>query len=79
VKKGLWEERIRKNASTKNLGPCDRIEEGVYAQEGKGVLIIKGRKRGSTSIRGGPTTERVYLALKIAANIASTFRGKKGR
>jgi len=63
----------------KNLGPCDRVEGGVYAQEGKGVLIIEERKRGSTSIRGEPTTKRIYPALKIATNIASTFCGKKGR
>jgi len=56
----------------KDLGPCDRIEGGVYAQERKGVLIIEGRKRGSTSIRGGPTTKRVYSTLKIAAE-----RGKR--
>jgi len=37
----------------KDLGPCDRIKGGVYTQEGKDVLIIKGRKRGSTSICGG--------------------------
>jgi len=77
VKKGLWEERIRKNASTKDLGLCDRIKRGVYTQERKDVLIIEGRKRGSTSIHEGPTTKRVYPALKIAANIASTFCGKK--
>ena len=63
VKKSLWEKRVRKDASTKGLGPCDRIERGIHAEERKSVFVVKGRKRGGASVRRGPAAKRVYPTL----------------
>jgi len=63
----------------KGLGPCYRTKRGVYTEEGKSILAIKGGKKGSTDICGGPAEERVYLTLQVAPDVASTLRGKKGR
>ena len=63
VEKGLWEKRIRKNAGTKGLEPCDRIEGGIYAEERKSVFVVKERKRGGTSICRRPAAKRVYPTL----------------
>ena len=79
VKEGVWEERVRKNVSAKGLGSHDRIEERFHAKEGEGVFFVKGRKRGSTSICGGPTTKGIYPSIQITPNIASSFCSKKER
>jgi len=63
VEKGLWEKRVRKDASVKGLGPCDRIEGGIHAEKRKSVFVVKGRKRGGTSVYRGPAAKRVYLTL----------------
>ena len=63
VEKGLWEKRVRKDASAKGLGPCDRIKGGIHAEEGKSVFVVKGRKRGGASVRRGPAAKRVYPTL----------------
>jgi len=79
VKKGLWEKGIRKNASVKSLGSCNRVEREVYTKEGKGVFIVKRKKGGSTSICERSAVERVYSALQVTTNVTSTLCGKKGR
>ena len=79
MEEGVWEERVKKNASAKGLGSCNRIKGRFYAKKGKGVFFVKGRKRGSTSICGGPTTKRIYPPIQITPNIASSFCSKKGR
>jgi len=63
----------------KSLGPCHRTKRGVYAEKGKSILAVKRRKGGSTDICGGPAKERVYPALQVAPDVASTLCGKKGR
>jgi len=77
VEESIWEERVGKNASTKSLGPRNRIKGGIYTKEGKGIFVIKGRKGGSASIRRRPTAKRVYSTLQITANVTSTLCGKK--
>ena len=37
----------------KDLGPCYRIERGVYTEKRKGVLLVEGGKGESTDICGG--------------------------
>jgi len=60
-RKGSWKERVRKNASAKGLGSCDKVKRGVCAKKGKGVFIVKRREKGGTGICGGPTKKRIYL------------------
>jgi len=78
VKKSIWEERVRKNASVKGLGLCNRVKRGVCAKKGEGVFIIKGREKGDIGICEGPTKKRVYLTFQVTPNFASTFCSKKG-
>jgi len=63
VEEDLWEKRIRKNASAKGLGSCNRVKGRVYTEERKGVFIVKRREGGSASIRGRSTAKRVHLPL----------------
>jgi len=44
VEEGLWEKRIRKDASAKGLGSGDRVEGRVYTKERKGIFIVERRK-----------------------------------
>jgi len=60
VEKGVWKKEVRKDASAKDLGLCYRIERGVYAKKEKGVLIVEGEKRRSTSICGRSIEERIH-------------------
>jgi len=62
----------------KGLGPCNRIEKGVYAKERESVFPVKRGKRGSASICGRSIAKRVHLFLQITANVTSTLCGKKG-
>jgi len=79
VEEGLWEKRIRKNASAKGLGSRDRVEGRVYTEERKGIFIVERREGGSAIICGRSTAKRVYSALQVTTNVASTLRGKKGQ
>ena len=79
VEKGLWEKRIRKDASVKGLGSHDRIERRVYTEERKGVFTVERGEGRSAIICGRSTVKRVHSALQVTANVASTLCGKKGR
>jgi len=63
MEKSIWEERVRKNASTKGLRSCNRVKKGACAKKGEDVFIVEGREEGSTGICGGPTKKRVYLTF----------------
>jgi len=43
MKKSIWKERVREDASAKGLGSCNRVKRGVYIKKGEGVFIVKGR------------------------------------
>ena len=77
VEEDVRKKEVGKNASAKDLGLCHRIERGVYAKKGKGILIVKGGKGRSTSICGRLVEERIYLVFQVAPNITSTLCGKK--
>jgi len=79
VPKRFWKKRVRKNASAKSLGPCDRVKRRIYTEERKGVFIIQREKGGSASIRGRSTAKRVHSTLQITTNVTSTLCGKKGQ
>jgi len=78
VKKSIWKKEVRKDASAKDLGPCHRVERGVYAKKREGILTIERRKRGSTKICGRLTEKRIYPTLQVTPNVASTLCGEKG-
>jgi len=79
MKKSLWKKRVRKNASAKSLGPCDRAKGRIYTEEGKGIFIVQRRKRRGASIHRRSTVKRVHSTLQITANVTSTLCGKKER
>jgi len=61
----------------KGLGSCNRVKRRLRAKEGKSVFSIKGRKRGSTSVRRRLTEKRVHLTIQITPDIASILCSKK--
>ena len=76
--KSIQKKEVRKNASVKDLRLCYRIERGVCAEKGKGVLIVEGGKGRSIDIRGGSVEERIHLTFQVTPNVTSTLCGKKG-
>jgi len=77
VGKGIQKKEVRKNASVKDLRLCYRIERRIYAEKGKGILIVEGRKERSTSICKGSVEKRIYPTFQVTPNITSTLCGKK--
>jgi len=77
IEKSIWEERVRKDASVKGLGSCNRVKRGVCAKKEESVFIVKERERGGIGICGGPTKKRVYPTFQVTPNFASTFRSQK--
>ena len=77
MKESIWKKGVRKDASTKDLGLCHRIKEGIYAKKGESILTIEREKRESTDICGRPVEEGIYLTLQVTPDIASTLCGKK--
>ena len=78
IGKGIWKKEVRKDTSTKNLGPCHRVEGRIYTKKGKGILIVQGEKRGGTSVCRRLAKERIYLTIQVIPNITSTLRSKEG-
>ena len=78
VEEGIWKKEVRKNTSAKDLEPYHRVERRIYAEKGKDVLIVKGKKGRSTSICGGSIEKRIHLTFQVTPNITSTLCGKKG-
>jgi len=60
MEESVWKEEVRKNASAKSLGSCNRVERGIHAKEGESILSIKGGEGGSTSICGRPVEKGIY-------------------
>ena len=63
VEEGVWEGRVRENASKEVLGPCNRTQKRVYTKERKGVFTVKGQEGGSTGICGGSVEEGLHSAI----------------
>jgi len=78
VEKSVQKKGIRENASAKDLGLCYRIERGVCTKKGKGVLLVKGGKEGSTGICGRSVEERIHLTFQVTPNVTSILCGRKG-
>ena len=78
VGEGIQEKEVRKNASTKNLGLCYRVEGGIYTKKGKGILTVQGEKRGGASICRRLTKERIYPPFQVTPNVTSTLHSKEG-
>jgi len=78
VEESIWKKGVRKDASTKDLGPYHRIKEGIYTKKGESILIIKRGKRGSTDICRRPVEKGIYPTLQVTPDITSTLCGEKG-
>jgi len=78
VEEGIWKKKVGKNASTKNLGPCYRIEGRIYTKKGKGVLTIQGGKGGGASVCRRPAKKRIHPPFQVTPNITSTLCSKEG-
>ena len=60
------------------MGSCDRSEGGICAEEGKGLPIVEGGKRGSKGVHLRAAEERVHLTVEITADGTSILHGEKG-
>jgi len=60
MEESIRKERVREDASAKGLGLCNRIEGRLCAIKREGVLIVKGRERGGTSICGRLVKKGIY-------------------
>ena len=78
VEEGVQKKGVRENASVKDLGPYYRIKREVYTEKGKGILIVKGEKRGSIGIHGRSVKERIHPTFQVTPNVTSTLCSKKG-
>ena len=78
MEESIWKKGVRKNAGMKDLGPCHRIKEGIYAKKGESILTIEREKRGSIDVCERPVEEGIYPTLQVIPDIASTLCGKKG-
>jgi len=78
VEESIWKKGVRKDAGTKDLGPCHRIKEEIYAKKGESILTIERGKRGSTNVCGRPVEEGIYPTLQVTLDITSTLCGEKG-
>jgi len=78
VKESIWKKGVRKDAGTKDLGPCHRIKEGIYAKKGESILTIKRGKREGTDICGRPVEKGIHLTLQVTTDIASILCSEKG-
>ena len=66
--KSVWKEAIREDADKKGVGPYDRCEGRVCAEEEKSVSIVKGGEREGKRICERTVAKGIYLAVKVTAN-----------
>jgi len=78
VEESIWKKGVRKDASMKDLGPCHRIKEGIYAKKEESIFTIKRGKGGSTDICRRPVEKGIYPTLQVTPDIAGTLCGEKG-
>ena len=60
------------------MRPCNRVERGICAKEGKSVFAVKRGKRGGTSICRELTVKGIHLTVTIAIDLTSPFCSKEG-
>ena len=41
MEESIWKKEVRKDASAKDLGPCHRVERGVYTKKGKVYSLLR--------------------------------------
>jgi len=63
IEKGLWEKRVREDASAKGLGLCNRVKGGICTKKGKGLLFVKREKRRGASVCRESVKKEIYLTL----------------
>jgi len=78
VGKGIWKKEVGKNTSTKNLGPCHRVEGKIYTKKGKGILTVQRGKGGDASVCRRPAKKRIYLTFQVTPNVTSILCSKEG-
>ena len=77
VKESVWKGEIRKNVYQKAIGSCNRTKEEICTKKRKSIFVIKEKKREDTSIYRRPAVKGIYLAIKIAIDLTSSFCSKK--
>jgi len=62
----------------KDMGPCNRYEEGIRAKGREGVSFVWRRKRGDEGVYSRAVKERVHTTIKVTSDSASVFYRKEG-
>jgi len=60
------------------MGPCNRHEGRICAQEREGVPVVQEREGRSVRVYFQTIEKKVYQTLKVASNSTSVLCGKKG-
>ena len=68
VDKSVWEEAVGENVHEEIVGPRNRSERGICAEERESISLVKGRKGRSKRVRKRTAEERIHLAIEITAN-----------
>jgi len=77
IKESVWKEGVRKNASAKGLGSCNRVEREICTKEGESILIVQRGEEEGASICRGPVKKGIYLTIQVAPDIGSIFCSKE--
>ena len=68
---------VGKNAHQENIESYNRVEGGIYTEEGKSVSVIKRGKRGSKRVHPRVVKEGVYLTIKITSDGTGILCGEE--
>jgi len=52
VEKGIWEDRIRKDANQEDLGSCYRSQEDIQTMKRRNLPLIQKQKKRSLELYG---------------------------
>ena len=74
----LWKESQWENANKKVMGLYNWFKERICTEEGKSVLIVKGRKRRGAQVYPNTIEKEAYQTFEVVSNGTSIFYRKKG-
>ena len=78
MEKGIQKKEVRKDASTKNLGLCHRVEERIYTKKGKDILTVQREKGGGASVCKRLAKKRIHPIFQVTPNVTSILCSKEG-
>jgi len=79
MEESIQEKGVRKNASAKSLGSCNRVKRGICTEEEESILVVQRRKKGSVSVCRGSVKKGISkssqtLPVHFVAKKDETYR-----